>query len=199
MPTSVQTLILTAETDTYEWKVHKTSPQPADILCSIWGHMWIRMWPKTVSRAPPLFVTILQFVACLKRWFLGSWKKSFIKRFTEWTRSNTLFFHKPKWKNFTVCVCICMCTYVCIHVHVYCHTCICIRTCVCVFTHVYADTYLCIFCGSVQRPCCAFFQVRKVSLAFRELKETKETKVSLDLKVGASLEGALRIWLNSQH
>lgn len=62
-----------------------------------------------------------------------------------------------------------------------------------VFTSVYTHMYLCIIWNSVQRLCPSFLQVRKVSPASRELKEIKETKASLELKVGESviLAGAL--------
>lgn len=52
-----------------------------------------------------------------------------------------------------------------------------------VFTSVYTHMYLCIIWNSVQRLCPSFLQVRKVSPASRELKEIKETKASLELKV----------------
>lgn len=91
-------------------------------------------------------------------------------------------------------MCICTCIYVCIHTHLF--LCISVYTCVSMraYTRTYLPphtlVYLLEFCV---KQCFAFLQVWKVSLAFRELKEIKETKVSLEPKVGefVMLEGAL--------
>lgn len=57
-------------------------------------------------------------------------------------------------------------------------------TCMCIYVYtVCIHTHTVIVWNSVQRQCFTFLQGRKASLAFRELKVTKETKVSLELKV----------------